>query len=147
MLRTICYMVVGRVCALLFALHVENCLTVLPDDEGKRKRNGVGGVLLVVQRVGGGGSMSWAKTNYVRAQGRSSGQVRVLLAVATRLRRSTRHPSTSFTHSSPTATARNYIVKHRGFWPLDARTNEKFWFAFCHLAIWTFRPLHVFINN
>lgn len=33
-------MVVGRVCALLFALHVENCLTVLPDDEGKRKRNG-----------------------------------------------------------------------------------------------------------
>lgn len=98
MLRTICYMVVGRVCALLFALHVENCLTVLPDDEGKRKRTGVVGVLVVVQRVGGGGSMSWAKTNYVRAQGRSSGQVRVLLAVATRLRRSTRHPSTSFTH-------------------------------------------------
>lgn len=147
MLRTICYMVVGRVCALLFALHVENCLTVLPDDEGKRKRTGVGGVLVVVQRDGGGGSMSWAKTNYVRAQGRSSGQVRVLLAVATRLRRSTRHPSTSFTHSSPTATARNYIVKHRGFWPLDARTNEKFWFAFCHLPVWTFRPLHVFINN
>lgn len=93
------YMLYGRVCALLFALHVENCLTVA--DEGKRKRNGVAGVLVVgVGRQGVG--MSSAKTNYVRAQGRSSGQVRVLLAVASRLRRSTlpltRHPSPSFTH-------------------------------------------------
>lgn len=62
---------------------------------------GVGGVLVVVQRVGGGGSMSWAKTNYVRAQGRSSGQVRVLLAVATRLRRSTRQPLSPTLHPLP----------------------------------------------
>lgn len=85
------YMLYGRVCALLFALHVENCLTVA--DEGKRKRNGVGGVMVVVVRDGRMGrlgvGMSSAKTNYVRAQGRSSGQVRVLLAVASRLRRST----------------------------------------------------------
>lgn len=93
------------VCALLFALHVENGLQGLGkwrEELGKSKNS--------------------AKTNYVWAQGRSSGQAQSFVLAP--------------------LLARNYIVKDRGIWALNARTNEKCWLDSLLFASWPIACVH-----